>query len=314
MPRLHALLTHPDVRRYLMDDLIVEREWVFDVVESSRKTFAEASYGLWCVESRARRRLRRPGRAAGHRRTRDEPQLLYALDPPPGIAALATEASRRRWSTTRSTSSALSELLASTDPPNHASIRVMERLGMRFLEAGRAGGPAHRVLPDRSRRLEARAAASRRPRRAALRRRRALSRRDADHRHGRRSAPIETPTSPRSRRCGARSFPPARRTTPGGAASARMVEHAPDLFFVAELDGEVVGTVLAGWDGHRGWIYSLGVRPDLQRSGIGVGASRPCRRRVSARAAAPRSTCRSSATTGRWSPSTSGTGGRSRIA
>jgi ribosomal protein S18 acetylase RimI-like enzyme len=48
-----------------------------------------------------------------------------------------------------------------------------------------------------------------------------------------------------------------------------MLAQAPDLFFVAELDGEVVGTVLAGWDGHRGWIYSLGVRPDLQRGGIG---------------------------------------------
>ena len=48
-----------------------------------------------------------------------------------------------------------------------------------------------------------------------------------------------------------------------------MVAHAPDLFFVAEIEGEVVGTVLAGWDGHRGWIYSLGVRPDLQRGGIG---------------------------------------------
>jgi ribosomal protein S18 acetylase RimI-like enzyme len=49
----------------------------------------------------------------------------------------------------------------------------------------------------------------------------------------------------------------------------RMVAEAPDLFFVAEVDGEVIGTVLAGWDGHRGWIYSMGVRPDLQRGGIG---------------------------------------------
>ena len=48
-----------------------------------------------------------------------------------------------------------------------------------------------------------------------------------------------------------------------------MVATAPDLFFVAELGGEVVGTVLAGWDGHRGWIYSLAVRPELQRNGIG---------------------------------------------
>ena len=48
-----------------------------------------------------------------------------------------------------------------------------------------------------------------------------------------------------------------------------MVAQAPELFFVAEHHGEVAGTVLAGWDGHRGWIYSLGVRPALQRSGIG---------------------------------------------
>jgi len=50
--RLHALLTHPDVRRYLMDDLVVGREWVFDLVESSRRTFTDAGYGLWCLESR----------------------------------------------------------------------------------------------------------------------------------------------------------------------------------------------------------------------------------------------------------------------
>jgi ribosomal protein S18 acetylase RimI-like enzyme len=54
-----------------------------------------------------------------------------------------------------------------------------------------------------------------------------------------------------------------------GESVRRMVASAPELFFVAELEGTVVGTVLAGWDGHRGWIYSLGVRPDLQRSGIG---------------------------------------------
>lgn len=53
------------------------------------------------------------------------------------------------------------------------------------------------------------------------------------------------------------------------ASVSRMVAAAPDLFFVAEHEGEVAGTVLAGWDGHRGWIYSLGVRPRLQRSGIG---------------------------------------------
>jgi ribosomal protein S18 acetylase RimI-like enzyme len=43
-----------------------------------------------------------------------------------------------------------------------------------------------------------------------------------------------------------------------------------DLFFVAEIDGKVVGTVLGGYDGHRGWIYSLTVAPPARRLGIGT--------------------------------------------
>jgi len=143
VPRLHALLTHPDVRRYLMDDRIVEREWVFDVVESSRKSFADASYGLWCIESRSDDATRSSGFVglAGLRVTAgaDEPQLLYALDPASWHRGAATEASMAvldyAFDELGST-----EMLASTDPPNHASIRVMERLGMRFLEAARPGG------------------------------------------------------------------------------------------------------------------------------------------------------------------------------
>lgn len=42
------------------------------------------------------------------------------------------------------------------------------------------------------------------------------------------------------------------------------------LFFVAVPNEEVVGTVMAGWDGHRGWIYSLAVHPLLRGQGIGI--------------------------------------------
>jgi ribosomal protein S18 acetylase RimI-like enzyme len=41
-----------------------------------------------------------------------------------------------------------------------------------------------------------------------------------------------------------------------------------DLFFVAVVDEGVVGTVMGGYDGHRGWIYSVAVHPDFQRRGI----------------------------------------------
>jgi hypothetical protein len=44
----------------------------------------------------------------------------------------------------------------------------------------------------------------------------------------------------------------------------------PDLFFVAVLDGHVVGTVMAGYVGLRGWMYSLAVDTSRRRLGIGT--------------------------------------------
>ena len=43
-----------------------------------------------------------------------------------------------------------------------------------------------------------------------------------------------------------------------------------DLFFVARLDGRLVGTVMGGYDGHRGWLYSFAVSPEVRRRGIGA--------------------------------------------
>ena len=48
----------------------------------------------------------------------------------------------------------------------------------------------------------------------------------------------------------------------------------PELFFVAEMDGAVVGTVMGGYDGHRGWIYSVAVRSAHRRQGIGTALMR----------------------------------------
>lgn len=41
------------------------------------------------------------------------------------------------------------------------------------------------------------------------------------------------------------------------------------LFFVAESETDLIGTVMAGWDGHRGWIYSLAVADRQRKKGIG---------------------------------------------
>ncbi|WLD15491.1 GNAT family acetyltransferase [Planctellipticum variicoloris] len=43
-----------------------------------------------------------------------------------------------------------------------------------------------------------------------------------------------------------------------------------DLFLVADLAGSVVGTVMGGYDGHRGWIYSVAVDAGHRRCGIGA--------------------------------------------
>jgi len=43
----------------------------------------------------------------------------------------------------------------------------------------------------------------------------------------------------------------------------------PDLFLIAEDDGEIVGTVIGGFDGRRGLIYHLAVSTSFRRRGIG---------------------------------------------
>jgi ribosomal protein S18 acetylase RimI-like enzyme len=56
-----------------------------------------------------------------------------------------------------------------------------------------------------------------------------------------------------------------------------------DLFFVARLDGVLVGTVMSGYDGHRGWIYSLAVAPQARRRGVGTALVRHVERELAGR-------------------------------
>lgn len=53
-----------------------------------------------------------------------------------------------------------------------------------------------------------------------------------------------------------------------------------DLFLVATHDMEVVGTAMAGFDGHRGWVYYLAVSPDHRGQGIGRALMRETERRL----------------------------------
>ncbi len=49
----------------------------------------------------------------------------------------------------------------------------------------------------------------------------------------------------------------------------RKLKVQADMFLVACLEGRVVATVMAGYEGHRGWINYLAVSPQCRRKGIG---------------------------------------------
>ena len=59
-------------------------------------------------------------------------------------------------------------------------------------------------------------------------------------------------------------------TTPDSdQAVDRLLATDPSALLVAELSGELVGVVIAAWDGWRGTVYRLAVAPEQRRRGIG---------------------------------------------
>lgn len=48
----------------------------------------------------------------------------------------------------------------------------------------------------------------------------------------------------------------------------RFLQRNPDTCFVAEKDRTIVGVIMAGHDGRRGFIYHTAVHPDCRRQGI----------------------------------------------
>lgn len=50
---------------------------------------------------------------------------------------------------------------------------------------------------------------------------------------------------------------------------ARKLTVQPELFLVGVLDGRIVASVMAGYDGHRGWLNYLAVAPGNRQRGFG---------------------------------------------
>ncbi len=136
--RLHALFTNPGVRQFLWDGEVIPIERTHDVVARSAAMFRDHCYGLWAARMSGARGL---SGFAGFWWFRDPPELelLYGVDERLWGRGLATEIAQvvvaygfddLQMRTIR----------ASTDTANVASIRVLEKLGFRFVARGMSGG------------------------------------------------------------------------------------------------------------------------------------------------------------------------------
>jgi ribosomal protein S18 acetylase RimI-like enzyme len=54
----------------------------------------------------------------------------------------------------------------------------------------------------------------------------------------------------------------------------------PELLLVALLGDRVIGTTMAGYDGHRGWLYTVAVLSAFRREGVGSALLREVERRL----------------------------------
>jgi ribosomal-protein-alanine N-acetyltransferase len=127
VPALWELWTDPDVRRYLWDDQVIPVERARALVADGVAAARASGLGLWTVRRRGAEEI--VGFCGLLPNTSGEVELLYGLAPACWGQGLATEAARavlrHAFDDLR-----VACVVAATDPPNRASIRVLERLGM----------------------------------------------------------------------------------------------------------------------------------------------------------------------------------------
>lgn len=73
--------------------------------------------------------------------------------------------------------------------------------------------------------------------------------------------------------------------SPWNSASVAIPEKLrvqPELFLVAVAEDDVIGSVMAGYDGHRGWISRIAVRQSNRLRGVGRSLLAEAERRLSA--------------------------------
>jgi RimJ/RimL family protein N-acetyltransferase len=124
----HALWTNERVRRFLFDERVISQDEARSFVEASVANFAEYGYGLWLVFARDADQF--VGFVGFLRSEGETPNLIYGIHPDFWGAGYATEAASAVLSYALK-ELALPKVKADVDEPNLASVRVLEKLGMK---------------------------------------------------------------------------------------------------------------------------------------------------------------------------------------
>ncbi len=132
---MQRFCTDPEVRRYLFDDQILQRNAVATIIDDSVASFDDEGFGFFALELKARGEDPASGLVGfcGHRRFEDGQQveLLYGILPEHWGIGLVTEAATEALKDAFGRCN-VEKVIAATDTPNQRSVSVMQRLGMTF--------------------------------------------------------------------------------------------------------------------------------------------------------------------------------------
>ena len=131
--RAHELWADEGVRRFLFDGRAVSLDEARALVEAGVESFGRHGYGLWLAFERGGGRL--VGFAGLVRSEVGAPNLVYGVRPDLWGRGYATEAARAVLSHALD-ALGLPSVKADVDEANVESVRVLEKLGMKY--AGRA--------------------------------------------------------------------------------------------------------------------------------------------------------------------------------
>jgi [ribosomal protein S5]-alanine N-acetyltransferase len=136
-PALHALWTHPDVRRFLFDDRQITIDEARAFIADSQTSFTCHGYGIWLFFEPASNVI--AGFTGLLHIPEAPPNLIFGTNPQHWNHGYATEATEavlhHSFAVLR-----LNQIVADVDEPNIASIRVLDKLGLVFTHSAIVNG------------------------------------------------------------------------------------------------------------------------------------------------------------------------------